>query len=378
MSGFGAFCPLPLRLGGSATEGWTAEQQSRMAGDLAAVARLAPFAWLRVTGTTIEAYRGWDAATSDCAVTASQAGSTLTLTWPSVYTDDYGDERLVQLTAAQACAASATAPMDLAASAVAPAKVDVVGYAGTGTITVVVWGQDRERALIEDYGGTTDKANTRQEVTPYAWSSYRMLQDARGSSYSIDKSGLVHCENLAMARAHAARWRDAERLAANANPETASEALEDWRVALGVRLRSGESTANLRARCSAKFQALKGPTPQVVDDTIRRLVGDYLVSIERSRGTDLANPPAGTYWPTINPGWSSYSLGGGAWLSDRSHLTITLQRPPEQSMADYRNKREELVELLDRALPVWMDFTLATTDDGFRLSIDRLDFRGFG
>lgn len=43
---FGAFAPLPLRLGGSATEGWTAAQHARACADLVALKRAAPFAVL--------------------------------------------------------------------------------------------------------------------------------------------------------------------------------------------------------------------------------------------------------------------------------------------------------------------------------------------
>lgn len=55
MSGFGGFCPMPLRLGGSSTEGWTAAQHARAVADRSALVRVVPFAWVTYTqaGATI-------------------------------------------------------------------------------------------------------------------------------------------------------------------------------------------------------------------------------------------------------------------------------------------------------------------------------------
>lgn len=46
MSGFGGFCPLPIRLGGSDTEGWPAAQNARAQADTAASCYALPFAWV--------------------------------------------------------------------------------------------------------------------------------------------------------------------------------------------------------------------------------------------------------------------------------------------------------------------------------------------
>ena len=46
---FGSHSPLPYRLGGSKTEGWTAAQHARVASDLAACVRTGAFAWLTFT-----------------------------------------------------------------------------------------------------------------------------------------------------------------------------------------------------------------------------------------------------------------------------------------------------------------------------------------
>lgn len=58
--GFGAFCPLPFRLGGSSEEGLTAAQHARLCADLVAVKRTVPLAVFTYnpTGNAITNYLG--------------------------------------------------------------------------------------------------------------------------------------------------------------------------------------------------------------------------------------------------------------------------------------------------------------------------------
>ena len=53
---FGGYAPLPLRLGGTATNGLTAQQHSRMCADLVAVKRTAPLAALTFYDETVFDY----------------------------------------------------------------------------------------------------------------------------------------------------------------------------------------------------------------------------------------------------------------------------------------------------------------------------------
>jgi hypothetical protein len=87
---FGAFCPLPVRLGGDATTGWAAEQHARMAADLVAVkrtSRFCSFNWALASNgaiPTISNYRGQNGAGADYAPdTNSSSGATITLRWAS-------------------------------------------------------------------------------------------------------------------------------------------------------------------------------------------------------------------------------------------------------------------------------------------------------
>ena len=74
----------------------------------------------------------------------------------------------------------------------------------------------RERRLGH-YGGALDKKNCQAEETPYAWIWYRELKAQRSSAFSTESVGLVHVENLAIARSEAARTRAAEKIYTNAN-----------------------------------------------------------------------------------------------------------------------------------------------------------------
>jgi hypothetical protein len=93
----GALCPLPLRLGGDATTGWTVEQHARAAADLVAIkrtAKLCVFSWsLASNGATpsISDYRGMNGTGIAFAPTVnSSSGSTMTFRWPNVrFVDSY-------------------------------------------------------------------------------------------------------------------------------------------------------------------------------------------------------------------------------------------------------------------------------------------------
>lgn len=92
----GGFCPMPLRLGGSVTEGWTASQHARASADAVAISRVQPFAWVTFTSSgdpavpSIIAYNGMPGmgltyAPTIVAVTDSQ----FSIQWDPVQLDAY-------------------------------------------------------------------------------------------------------------------------------------------------------------------------------------------------------------------------------------------------------------------------------------------------
>lgn len=96
MSGLGAFAPLPLRLGGSATEGLTAQQHARIAADVAALVRASAIAVINYTksGATITTnfYAGPDGVmTSGFPFTTADGGTGIaTFTFPTYLEDEFG------------------------------------------------------------------------------------------------------------------------------------------------------------------------------------------------------------------------------------------------------------------------------------------------
>lgn len=233
---------------------------------------------------------------------------------------------------------------------------------------------------IGHYGGDPSKTDCKAESTPYAAIWYRELRAMRGSAYAQKQSGLVHAEHLAIARSEAARTRAAERMVANSLPGTADEALEYWVTVLAVPWAPEDQDYEVRARCAAAYMLPNGPTIANEDEAISRLLGLAFVRCWRQEGVALATPPAQTYWPTINPGPASHDLGGGAWLSERSHLVVEVVQPSNMSTATFlRLMNVDLFRLLDTMLPAYATFNWAIgVTTGFALDIDELDFHGMG
>lgn len=95
---FGAFAPLPLRLGGKPEEGWSPEQHARLVADLVAVKRTAPLARLLVNqnsgspfAASVTYYSGQNGSGAAYAPTPSVTGAgDVTLTFPGFWEDEFG------------------------------------------------------------------------------------------------------------------------------------------------------------------------------------------------------------------------------------------------------------------------------------------------
>lgn len=98
---FGAFAPLPLRLGGSAEEGWAPEQHARLCTDLVSIRRVLPLARVLVThaGTAaVTQYWGQNGAGLLYApfIVTNGTGD-VSLTFPAYWEDDYGSQYPIKL-----------------------------------------------------------------------------------------------------------------------------------------------------------------------------------------------------------------------------------------------------------------------------------------
>jgi hypothetical protein len=249
---------------------------------------------------------------------------------------------------------------------------------------------------IGDYGGDLSKENSTEEnPEPYAAQWYRELHEMRGSAYTTKPGTMVDAENVALARFFASVWsRNAEKLRANATPARADERLPYWATVLGVPHTPSDPRWLIRQRCAAHYAAAQAPTEDAVVTALQALLGEAYVGIyypSNGVGTnttfndsfddsftvaDYPATPPGTYWPAETAGPSSYDLGGGAWISSRSHLAVKVVQPSAMSDADFLQMVDvQMFQLLDRMLPAHATFGWYT-GDGFLVDISRVGFDG--
>lgn len=236
-------------------------------------------------------------------------------------------------------------------------------------------------AAIGDYDGDPNKIASKTEgAAPYAWFVYREIQAMRGSAYSQKVGGtLVHCENLATARLFAwAFWRMPEKLRANSLPASADDALGYWVKVLGVPSRQTDPRWLLRQRCAAHHKAILSVNLAAIQKAAVELLGsDVYVDSFFTFGASLSSPPALTYWPGVSPGTAGFSLGGGAWSSERSRFTVVTRIPSGMALGDYRQLVDvQLYQLLHRMLPAHCTFGWTVGSDGFFLDVSPMDLTG--
>jgi hypothetical protein len=141
----------PIALGGDAFTGWTAEQQSRAAADLRALALTAPFARINITGVaspsgvTINAYTAQHGSGVGVAPTATRLGSgRYRLLWPGTLEDAYGNAWPVNLRGAKGSALNTGFPRVVSCEIFAPNDLRVYirtgpGAVVEGTASVTIW-----------------------------------------------------------------------------------------------------------------------------------------------------------------------------------------------------------------------------------------------
>lgn len=390
MSGLGGFAPLPIRLGGSATEGWTASQHARFAADLVALSRVVPVAVLTYTvsaGTiTLHSYRGVNGVGSTHAPTITSPSTGVSVvTFNATYENARGHVWAISVRDVDPAAHGTTA-IEATPYDITPTSFKVRTNAlPSGTLVdgkVSVWVYS-DRPLfgraprIGDYDGALDKDDTRTERIPYAWVWYQEYESMLGSGFATERTTHVHVRKLALARCEAAVTRAAEKLGTNQIPGTSDDALGDWVRLLRVPLRGTENRQEIRQLCADSFEISKGNDKASVDEAIEALLGDSLLAIVRQYGSDLANPPAYTLWPGVNPGPSEFDLGGGTWLSERSFIIVQVEKPSAQEESEFLfTMNVRLFRLLDDLLPAWATFGWATGTDGFILDVSEVDYDG--
>lgn len=379
---------LPLRLGGTDTNGLTAAQHARIVADLVATYRTAPFASWTYTksgaAVTISNYRGRNGVGPAYAPTAIVNGTgDVTFSWASqVYEDERGEAVPITLIAADA-GTLVTSPEAVATVTVASNSIRVVTSAfggggfgpDDGPASVEVWGGPRLTTVaIGDYGGDLDKEDSATEGrAPYAAHILREIQEQRGTAYTTTVGRLVDVENVALARLLAAAGpRTAEKLRVNATPRRSDERLGYWQRFLAVPTKVGEPKWRLRQKLAAHYRSSEGPTRNGVVAALQELLGDAFLDATWEEGSTLSSPPFPTYWPSINPGPDD-GLGGGTWLSTRCHLFVQVQIPAGMSEGEFLTLvNVDMRALLNRMLAGWATFDWALTG-GFLVSATESD-----
>jgi hypothetical protein len=147
---FGAFSYFPLRLGGTATEGWPAPNHARFCADLVAMKRVMPLAsWSYNTTDGVTNYHGMMGTGAAHAPTVTVNGTgDYSFQWAlQSFEDDYGIEWPFKIRHAIAGAydnggggtAAATPVVETLARGIRVRMQTVGGIAGTRGLTVKVW-----------------------------------------------------------------------------------------------------------------------------------------------------------------------------------------------------------------------------------------------
>lgn len=385
---FGAFAPLPLRLTAhSATEGWTAGQQSRLANDLTAAWRALPLAVMTVeidaSSVSLVSYHGRNGAGSAYAPTLTYTSPTepCLAVWEHSYEDDLEEPQTWVVRHADAelqWSGSGTVGCSLRQLPGEVNGADLVVSASITTpyrITITIYGDWGNPRNIGDYAGDIAKRDCKtEESIPYAAQWYHAIRSARGSAYTKRPLTFVDFENIAIARMMATAFsRNAEKLEANAIPGRADEKLDYWVEVLGVAVKPDDPAWVRRQRCRTHYEAALGPTPDAVSAALRNLLGDAFVQLHVYEGVDLDTPPTPTNWPGGIHGDTGYTIGGPTWLSRRSMLRVEVLQPPGMLLSDFLQLMDvQMFELLDRMLPAWVEWRWSEGSDGFLVNVDRI------
>ena len=139
----GGLVPLPLPLGGSATDGWQASEHARLCADLLACVRTCPIAWM--TGHTsstsvVSACAQFGPGLSYAPTVVVNGTGDVTVTWSTSFSDALGNAEPLAIAYAEASifGASAANRTVCAVSITAPNAVRVRTFessAGTATDT---------------------------------------------------------------------------------------------------------------------------------------------------------------------------------------------------------------------------------------------------
>jgi hypothetical protein len=179
------------------------------------------------------------------------------------------------------------------------------------------------------------------------------LNAQRGSAYSKDRESTVWVENMAIARAIAASWSTAQRLANQSDPARMTDMLPRWEKILAIPVPFDATEAERREEVAARFARLGQEVNHAhLLSECERVLGDFFVSVEY---IDLAD--AAIYVPDGSYPWGSV-LTGRPWSSTVAHILIQAVIPSGFTTIDYWDRLTALAPVLDSVLPVWATATV--------------------
>lgn len=374
----GSLAPLPLRLGGPIDGGLTAAGHARIVSDLIAASANAPLCRIRISragsavSPVVRAYSGRNGSGLQFAPQVLASSGPDNLVKFRVFPRDpvsAGTNWTVKSFTCQSNSSATTHHIDPNLQPGQFAFDCSTDGALTFDLTFAFYGTDNMPRVLSDYDGDLNKINDLTEnPVPYAAGWYQILQDQRGSSYTAKPNTFVHVENLALARIQAAVCnRYPDKLRANSVPNRADEGLPYWQAVLGVTPFVGESKVSIRSRCSALYAVAPVPSYGFLRDMCATILGPMFSSFTISKGNssgDLSAVATNTYWPGINPGLAAYSLGGGAWYSDRCSIVIGVTKSASMTEAEYdRMVNVALFQALDRTKPAWTSISVLTNGE---------------
>jgi hypothetical protein len=249
---------------------------------------------------------------------------------------------------------------------------------GARTHTLVVWGETEPR-FSGDYGAEPTKEAAKEAgAVPYAWVWLQEMQAIRGDAFSTTPGSYTQMENIAAARMFAYVQNLAERNAASQIPMQADQAIGRWASLLNIGT-TDDRDWQVRRKCAAKFTlTTTGASEQSLEAAASLLFGSNFSEIAWDLGS-IDSPPPNTLWPGdlehIGPAVLDIGIGY-AWTSSRYHFDVRLTSTNDTEMARLVGiGRRDFDEILIDVMPpvVTWSYQFNHTDDGFALSVDKLD-----
>jgi hypothetical protein len=181
---------------------------------------------------------------------------------------------------------------------------------------------------------------------------HQALLDAMRLAFDTAEDTEFWIETRVDAWAVAMIWSINRRIANQNVPTRMYENLPKWEEACGLRPAVDDLDVDRRARLAAKLRGLGSNTLEGMADAAEKALG---INFE---AFDIVDPDDWiTYWPGLNPGPPGYEFS-----SNRATVGIQMNRI-QLSEAEFRKKRNWVIEIMNQLVPCWETFVVGTDDE---------------